>query len=347
MALATVAHALDRLREPTLALLARSEWLRSALRSRASRVELFAATGVATALAAALLAPALLWLWAPLFLGVPHLVADVRYLALPRQSPAVLRARDGLVAALLAATLLWPSPRLGGAAVVVAWLLSPAAPSLRSVWWVLGSVLIAGVYAAMWSFPIESSYVLVHAHNAIAVLLFAWVFGRGRARWALPLALAGISALLLSGALDAVLPSSALDEVAGYLLPLAALEQWPASWCARLAVLFVFLQSVHYAIWLRLIPELARRRDGARSFRASLAALQHDLGPLLVVLAAAALLLLLLAAHDPLLAQREYLRFAGFHAYLELAFLARWLAGPRASSASRATGAEAAPGDPR
>lgn len=346
MALAAVAHALDRLREPTLALLARSEWLRAALRSRASRVELFAATGVATALAAALLAPALLWLWAPLLLGVPHLVADVRYLALPRQSPAVLRVRDVLVAALLAATLLWPSPRLGGAAVVMAWLLSPAAPSLRGRW-VLGSVLVAGMYAAMWSFPIESSYVLVHAHNAIAVLLFAWVFGRGRARWALPLILVVISALLLSGALDAVLPSSALDEVAGYLLPLAALEQWPASWCARLAVLFVFLQSVHYAIWLRLIPELARRRDGARSFRASLAALQHDFGPLLVVLAAAALLLLLLAAHDPLLAQREYLRFAGFHAYLELAFLARWLAGPRARSASRATGAEAAPGDPR
>ena len=216
---------------------------------------------------------------------------------------------------------------------------SPAAPSTRAVAWrALGSVLVVGAYAAMWRAPVESSYVLVHAHNAIAVLLFAWVFGRGRARWGLPLALAVTSALVLSGALDAALPGSALDEVAGYLLPLAALDQWSASWCARLAVLFVFLQSVHYAIWLRLIPELARPRDGARSFRASLAALQRDFGPLPVALfAVAALLLLVLAARDPLLAQREYLRFAGFHAYLELAFLARWLAGARAGATARAS----------
>ncbi len=325
MALAAVAHALDRLRAPTLSLASRSRWLRAALRSRTSRVELFAALGVSSALLAALVAPALLWLWAPLVLGVPHLAADVRYLALPSNSPVAVRVRDVAVAALLAATLLWPSPRLGGAAVVVAWLLSPwSAGAVRQA--MVGAVIVSA-YAAMWRWPIESSYVLLHAHNAIAVLMFAGVFGRGRARWWLPAALAALSALLLLGALDPVLPSRGLDEIAGYVLPLRALEQWPASFSTRLAVLFVFMQSVHYAIWLRLVPELARPRAGARSFRASLVALQREFSAVgVALLAALALLVLGLAAHDPLLAQREYLRFAGFHAYLELAFLARWLA---------------------
>lgn len=326
MALAAVAHALDRLRAPTLSLAARSRWLRAALRSRTSRVELFAAIGVSSALLAVLVAPTLLWLWAPLVLGVPHLVADVRYLALPGNSPVAVRVRDAAVAGLLAATLLWPSPSVGGAAVVVAWLLSPWSAGAAPRRAVVGAVVVSG-YAAMWRWPIESSYVLLHAHNAIAVLLFAAVFGRGRARWWLPVALAALSALLLFGALDPVLPSRGLEEISGYVLPLSALEQWPASWCARLAVLFVFLQSVHYAVWLRLIPEQARPREGARSFRASLAALQRDFGAAgVVLLAALALLVLGRAAQDPLLAQREYLRFAGFHAYLELAFLARWLA---------------------
>lgn len=326
MALVAVAHALDRLRAPTLALASRSRWLRAALRSRTARVELFAMIGVSSALLAALVAPALLWLWAPLVLGVPHLVADVRYLALPRTSPVEVRVRDGVVAALLVATLLWPSPRLGGAAVVAAWLLSPWPARALAKQALIGAVVLSA-YAATWRWPIESAYVLLHAHNAIAVLLFTCVFGRGRARWWLPVSLAALSALLVAGALDPVLPRGALEDIAGYLLPLGALEQWPARFCARLAVLFVFLQSVHYAIWLRLVPELARPRAGARSFRASLTALQREFGRAAVVLLAAlALLVLGLAAQDPLLAQREYLRFAGFHAYLELAFLARWLA---------------------
>ena len=329
MALQAVALALDRVRAPTLALLARSGWLREALRVRATRVELLALVGIVTALLAAILAPAWMWLWTPLLLGVPHLVSDVRYLALPRYAPAALRARDLIVAGLLVATLAWPSPRVGGAAVVAAWLLSPRPrPGARalSTRALVGGALIAA-YAVAWRAPLEASYALVHAHNLIAVVLFACVFGRGRARWWVPAALGCGGALVLLGAADPLLPRGALDEVAGYLLPRSALESWPAAWCARLAVLFVFLQSAHYAIWLRLIPEEVRPRPGMRSFRASLHALQQDFGPALVALfIALALLILGLGLHDAQLARQEYLRLAGFHAYLELAFLARWLA---------------------
>jgi hypothetical protein len=324
MALASAAYALDRARVPVLALLARSERLQAVMRSRAARVNAWAAVGVLVALVAALTAPALMLVWTPLLLGVPHLVADVRYLLLPRYSPLQLRKRDLAVAAMLLATVWWSAPAMGGAAVVAAACLSPSAASWRR----LGLATIAILAcAAMWRWPIPASYLLVHAHNLVAVLLFGLVFGRGRVRRWLLAAVVGTSALLLLGALDPWLRRAALDQVSGYLLPLSALDRWSPSWCARLTVLFVFLQSLHYAIWLRLIPEQARQREGTRSFRASLRALEDELGAgLVVLLAALALAVIGVGVLDSLAARQWYLRLAGFHAYLELAFLARWAA---------------------
>ncbi len=332
MALAVVAHVFDRLREPTLALLARSAWWRESMRSRQTRIEVMAVLGVSSALVAALAAPALLWLWGPLLLGVPHLVADLRYLVLPPYSPVVVLRRDIVIGALLAATLWSASPEVGGAAVVAAWALAPRPRSSHAMARraLVGAVVISG-YAVSWRYSLESSYVLVHAHNAVAVLLFAWVFARGRVRVWLPVALATASALVLTGALDSLLAGNGLDVVAGYLLPVSALERWPAEVCARLAVLFVFLQSVHYAIWLRLVPEQARPRAGQRSFRGSLAALQRDFGgSTMALFAALSVALLAFGLHDAERARTAYLRFAGFHAYLELAFLVRWLCAARA-----------------
>jgi hypothetical protein len=324
MALASAASALDRARVPVLALLARSQRLHRVMRSRAARVNVWAAAGVLSALLAALIAPALMLLWTPLLLGVPHLVADVRYLLLPRYCPTTIRQRDLAVAAILFATLWWPAPALGGAAVVAAAWLSPTGGSWRR----RGvGVLAILACAAMWRFPIAASYLLVHAHNLVAVLIFGWVFGRGRVRWWLLGAVAVVSSLLLLGALDPWLRRAALDQVSGYLLPLSALDRWPPAWCQRLTVLFVFLQSLHYAIWLRLIPEQARPRSGMRSFRASLQALQGDLGAgVVVLLAVLAFAVIAVGAVDTLAARQWYLRLAGFHAYLELAFLARWIA---------------------
>jgi hypothetical protein len=86
---------------------------------------------------------------------------------------------------------------------------------------------------------------------------------------------------------------------------------------------FAFAQSVHYAVWLRLIPEDDRARPGLRSFTSSVRALTQDVGRPLVVFAGVLTLALSAWALSDLCAARDvYLRVAGFHAYLELAVLA-------------------------
>lgn len=308
--------------------LSRSAWLRQVVQSRAFRIEFLALSSVMVALAVTLSAPGLLFMWAPLVLGVPHLVADVRYLVLAPYSAIPQRARDVLVAGMLAATLWWVSPVVGLTAVGVTLVLSPLRQATpRIVGLRVGLLALAGLGCAVaWRDPITTSYVLLHAHNVVAVLLFGLVFGRGRARWLVPLIVAIIVAAVAGGLIDPWLHRASLDNLAGYVLPTHALETWAPITCARIAVLFIFLQSVHYTIWLRLLPEQARVRNAMRSFGASLRALQQDFGRLLVVVfVLLSCGLLLWGWHDVFAARQGYLRLANFHAYLELAFLARWL----------------------
>ncbi len=334
MALAGVAYALDRVRSPALKIvLARSAWLRTVAASRALRIEFLAVASIAVTLLITVGAPVTMFLWGPLVLGVPHLVADVRYLVLRPYSPTLQRWRDLSVAALLIAAAWYSSSlasvQIGGAAVLVALALTPlsahtARALLRRAAWLAAAVAL---YVVVWRNPLMSLYVLLHGHNVVAILLFTVVFGRGRARWLVPLVAAVGAALILSGAVDHWLSVRQLDEFTGYLLPTSALDAWSPTMCARVAVSFVFLQSVHYTIWLRLIPEQARQRNGMRSFTASLRALQHDFGAVVVWgIVAVAVALIAFGMHNALDARQWYLRIAGSHAYLELAFLARWAA---------------------
>ena len=334
MALASVAYALDRVRSPALKLvLARSAWLRTIAASRALRIEFLALASIAVALVLTVGATATMFLWVPLVLGVPHLVADVRYLVLRPYSPTLQRWRDLSVAALLIAAAWYSSSlasvQLGGAAVLAALVLTPLTTRtpqalLRRGAWLAAA---AALYVVVWRNPLMSLYVLLHGHNVVAIVLFSVVFGRGRARWLVPMIAATGAALIVGGAFDHWLAVRQLDEFTGYLLPTSALDAWSPTMCARVAVSFVFLQSVHYTIWLRLIPEQTRQRNGMRSFSASLRALQQDFGWITVwLITAVATALIAFGMHDALDARQWYLRIAGSHAYLELAFLARWLA---------------------
>jgi hypothetical protein len=88
-------------------------------------------------------------------------------------------------------------------------------------------------------------------------------------------------------------------------------------------VLYSFGQSVHYAIWLRAIPDEDRAQPTPRPFVASWRALVKDLGPWVV--GGALVIAALLAAwslFDLHRAQGAYLRGAAFHGHLELAALA-------------------------
>jgi hypothetical protein len=334
VALAAVAQALDRVRSPALHLiLSRSNALQRIVKSRAFRVEFLAVASVLTLLAATLSAPIALYMWGPLLLGIPHLIADVRYLLLEPYSPIHRRVRDGIVVAILAASLWWTSPVVGCAAVLAALVLGPSpvekqhagigrAFTFRAIWIAVAAL----AYAWVWQHPINTAYILLHGHNVVAIVLFSLVFGRGRARWLVPFIMTAFSLLIISGACDSLLPVARLQDIAGYLLPNQLLQTWQPQTCARIAVLFVFLQGAHYTIWLRLIPEQTRQREGMRSFGASLRALQSDFGKWIIAAVALSMIaLVVLGLHDAANARTWYLRAANFHAYLELAFFARWL----------------------
>ncbi len=94
----------------------------------------------------------------------------------------------------------------------------------------------------------------------------------------------------------------------------------------RLVLAFAFLQSVHYGVWLRLIPEDDRPRAAPRPWRATWRALVQDFGVVpLMLFAALALGIAVWGVVDLTQARLGYLRLAVFHGYLELAVGALWL----------------------
>ncbi len=301
-------------------------WLGEWLADRARRVRALAYFSIFSSLLLTLVSP--LWLLAlgPVLLGVPHLVADARYLVaqpgLHRHGWWSAAAAGPLVALAL------------GAPTVVGLL-----PMLPLIWLARGSVARTAVALAAWvtltglALAFEFSFVLVllHVHNLVA-LAFWWAWQpRARATWGVPVAVVAAVALLLSGAADGVLTflgawaapgsgASFSEFVATHAPGL------PPMLAARLVLSFAFLQSLHYAVWLRLIPDDARRRQVPRPFHDTWVALRRDFGlPLLLAFCALALGVAVWGAFDLPGARLGYLSLASFHGYLELAVAAYFL----------------------
>lgn len=290
-------------------------WLGPWIRDREVRIGLNGVLVALTSLALALTVP--LWLLAlgPLVLGVPHLVADLRYLvARPRLH---LRPGAWAVGGLLVVCGCTADLRWGLAAAALAPLLSRAswgrrlAASLPSL-----GLLVAVVVAAQ-----GTSAVIAHLHNGIAVVLW-WLLASALhdragsvARVAPVLAFAAGSVVILAGAGSVSLGAPGLH--------LAALAPGvDAPWAERLVVWFAFAQAVHYGLWLRVVPEEARRRPSPRSWGASWTALRRDLGgPLLAAAVLVTGAIALWGALDVFEARLGYLRLALFHGPLELAVL--------------------------
>jgi hypothetical protein len=328
---------LDAVRIVLLRLLSRllgPSRMRPLVTNRELRVALSGGLGMATALGLTLACPLLLLIISPLILGVPHLIADVRYLvaqpgyhrrlrlALPVGTALLFSAagfgmQAGLCAVLL--TLL-----LAGGSGVRPW-------SRRA----LGIIPVAAlVYVGLSQGWYWLELGLAHLHNFLAVLLFyLWRPSGLRRQGRLHLIPVGLfvafSGVLLFGLLSA--GPRALGAFSGYdgldadgqrdlLAPLL-----PLAWATRLLLLFAFAQAVHYTIWLRLIPEEARLRAAPRTFRHSLQSLHSDMGGTLLGLALlVGVALALWATMDLAAARTGYFRLALFHGYLELCVLALW-----------------------
>ncbi len=301
--------------------------LRPLILSRERRVALSGALGVTIAFAVACGAP--LWGLAlgPVLLGVPHVLADLRYLVV---RPGL--HRRGLLLVLagipLALAALEPQIEIGLLAAAGAVLAARASWTRKTVLLALVAISII----AAWKHGFIAQLVLLHAHNLIALGL--WWFWRKRtaSAWVIPaLSILGTAAIFL-GAAEPMLSLtggwSAPATGKGFTEHVEAYAPLGTPMLGlRLLLAFVFLQAVHYLVWLRLVPEDDRSRPAPRSFTASWNALRDDFGIIaLAVVAAVALVIAVWGAVDLSAARDGYLRLVGFHAYLELAVAALWLA---------------------
>ncbi len=313
---------------------------RTWLTDRERRVSVLGSALIVTAFFLASTWPVAMLVLGPLVWGIPHVLADVRYLvARPglHRRPLVLAAigagilaaglgfgvRGGLVGAalaLLVARTSWPRRLLG-----------------LSVVGVLFVVALRVGYAADLAFA--------HLHNLVAVVIW-WAWRPRQTRLHLvPIALfaAGAAALLLGAAAPLLAWSGGAEA------PWTGLGMRYLTWtlsptqtgplAERLVVLYAFAQATHYVVWLRLMPEDDRPSKTPRSYRQSFRALSGDIGGWILWLSVVgALALIGWAFFGPGVARDGYLRLAFFHGHLELAAGALlWAEGRRAFSPSPAS----------
>ena len=303
-------------------------WIGAKMHARSVRVGFHGSLVVASSLVAAVLAP--LWLLAlgPLVLGVPHLVADLRYLVV---RPGLHLRRGAWVPGVLvllssvAVDLRWG---LVGVALVPLFARGPVGRRLGLAVLPIGLVLLS-IRAHD-----PTLVVLAHAHNLVAVglwLLLGTTLGEAGLSNGRRLPLIGFGlgfAAIVCGWLD---PWLALGSSVpgGPSLRTHVRTLAPGLdpvWATRWVVAFAYAQSVHYGLWLRVIPEEARDRPSSRSWKASLRALRADLGDRSMALAVLlGLGLAVWGLFDLSGARDGYLRLALFHGPLELAVLA-WTA---------------------
>lgn len=287
-------------------------------RAREARVALIGASVIMLAAIGSLLVP--LWLLAlgPIVLGVPHLLADLRYCVVRpgwhRERALWLTAGVPLLA--IACGAGFEIGLLGVAASALA-----IAGDRRRRAIVAAVALVLAI--ATWRFDALADLSLAHAHNFVAVALWmAWRPRTGKLH-AIPIALFVLCCVaLLLGVGDSLGSAAATGLPTGldHSAHVAVLAPgFSASWASRLVLLYCFAQAVHYGVWLRMVPEDDRDRPTPRSFRASYRALRREFHPsILIGFGLAAVGLAIWASVDLVAARSGYFRFARFHGMLEL-----------------------------
>lgn len=311
-------HALDAARGRFYAAL--RPIARSVLAQRERRVALAGALLLTSALIAASVVPILLLALGPIVWGVPHLVADLRYLvARPGLHKRLPLYAAGAVT--IGGSLLELGVRASLGATLLAVLLA------RGDWLRRGAVAsaCAALLAAASLAPWLADAVFLHAHNLVAFAFWlAWRRRATRLHWIVVAVFGAGAALLLfgpglaiaraAGTLDAEWSGLAMRDLAWALSPVE-----DASWSLRFAMFFAFAQTAHYVVWLHLLPQDDARRAAPSTFSQGYRALARDVGaPVLWLAAAAAVLVAVLALRSLAVARDVYLGIAFFHAHLEL-----------------------------
>ena len=294
------------------------------VRSRDLRVLGRSLVACAGALLLAAYATGYLLLFGPIVLGAAHLVVEARYLVFqPRPNGGVL-ATVGVMAAFAAAGL--GIYAVGPCTLLALFLLRVrGSGGARRDKWIAGiaALAIGGSAVA----PSWIRFLLLHLHNILAVAVWAgWRKRPGAVSTAVACMVGAGAFCVLAGAFDHVAIRTPVSDHAFSLTKItdAVAAQFHGPWRHRLLIAFAFSQSLHYAVWLRLVPEEARTRETPRPWSASWAAFKDDVGARTAVVGVLAvlsipLLALLLGA---VRVRSFYVTASEFHATTELLLVA-------------------------
>jgi len=298
-------------------------------------------------LAASLLALRLplvsLWLGAALF-GVPHVIAGVRAVAIRRRVSRVTLSAAALGGLVGIAQLAGAGDgALRAYVVLFAVAIASEKRSARRAPLLTAAALAAlGVTAAAaLASPQLAVLVLAHLHGLASLAYFAIVARRRRLpAWPLVIGATALGALAVSGALDGAMAAtlyaprgaarSIVAEAVGSALPHAS-----AALFRRALFLYALGQSLHFAVWLKLLPEADRQATVPKPFRRAFLDFAADFRawalPLLL-LAGGAIGIMLVGGG---LAREVYFALTYFHVGLEGAALAGIALGRRAHEPRR------------
>jgi hypothetical protein len=336
--------ALDSARRHTLGLILRVRPLRAVFVAPRLRVPAAALFGLAMSMVVSLRAPLIaLWLGAAIF-GVPHVVAGVRHVAIKRSVTRTTRALVVIAGAVGIAQLAAPvgtidwAPRafvvLFGAAVTVE-ILAARAVTLRAALMLTSTVLAVVVGLRQ---PVLALLVLAHVH-ALSSLVYAAIVARRRGVSLTPVIFVA-SLVTIAGAvgvLDALMPAalvaprSAAMSIAAEATG-ASLDGLGAIGFRRALFLYAFGQSLHFAMWLRVMPEVDRPSPTPWSWRRALVALRADFGRLTMPLIGLCVLSVPVILIGGGVARESYFALTYFHFGLEAAALARLALRPARAS---------------
>ena len=313
----------DRARTSSYRVAMRVAPLRVVFLDRQRRLTALCGVSLSLATLLALREPVASLFFGAALLGVPHLIAGARHVGVRRKLGALTWccAAGAFAVGLVVVT---------GTGGEWAWPVLISLMGLGAVWEARGrpliSLAVAGLTATMALVPLLSILAVSHLHAASSL---AWVAKASRQRgltvWPLVAAAALLTALALSGALDPLMSDtpwvperafqSILDEI-----QLTGFGAGPV-WLKRAVFIYALGQSLHYAVWLRLMPEVDRSTPNPKPFAAQLASLRVDLGrwfwPALGVAAIAAPAMLLGQGT----ARQLYFTLSFFHVGLEAAGL--------------------------
>jgi hypothetical protein len=272
--------------------------------------------------------------------GVLHNVLELRYVTgrfnavLAGPFLALLLA---LVTGVAVCRLLPVGPGARVAEIALSYLLLGAAcvrALARRPWWLAGSLgVLAGAATASLTFPAYHFVVLSHLHNVVP-LFFLWEWSRGMtggARRAFRAVNVGwvliIPGLILAGAFDGLLRTApaALGGFggvrafeAGGLTAAYAPPGWSGTDVGlRFLAVFAFMQTMHYVVWVGVLPRYAPEASAA--FDARVPVLRG--GRTWLLGAGLALALGVLFAVDYAGGKSFYAVGATYHAYLEFPVL--------------------------